>query len=349
MNLPPLVTTSPVGTPRSLAGVPGAPSTIVLFGNDTVDDDLRTGLRIRAGAWLDACQTCGIEGSYFFLGSNSGSHDFSSLGASILARPFLDVNPNSTNPLGSPSLVKPNSELISFPGIVNGSVNIHTNSQLYGFDANLIKNLCCGCCYRLDGLLGYRYLNLKDDVDITENLTTVATNNPAIPAGTAVFLQDRFDTTNQFNGGQAGFYGEVRSGRWYLLGRNLVALGETHTDVNITGVTRITTPNGVSTVSPGGLLAQPTNIGSFGSDRFAVVYENETGIGYQVTNGLRVFVAYSFLYWSNVSRAGDQIDLVVNSSQIPPGALNGAPRPIFQRKDTDFWAQGISFGMEVRY
>jgi hypothetical protein len=141
----------------------------------------------------------------------------------------------------------------------------------------------------------------------------------------------------------------MRSGRWFLGGRNLVALGNTHSQVEISGATRVTTPGGASTINAGGLLTQPTNIGTYDSDRFAVVYEAETMIGYQVTDGIRAFVSYSFLYWSNVARAGDQIDLVVNSSQIPPGSLTGSARPTFQRKDTDFWAQGVGFGLEMRY
>src|SRR5262245_48917534 len=45
-RLPLLVTSSPPGTPRSQAGVIGAPGTQVLFGNETVNDDFRSGVRI---------------------------------------------------------------------------------------------------------------------------------------------------------------------------------------------------------------------------------------------------------------------------------------------------------------
>jgi hypothetical protein len=102
-------------------------------------------------------------------------------------------------------------------------------------------------------------------------------------------------------------------------------------------------------VNAGGLLTQATNIGRFEDDHFSFVYDSQAIIGYQVTDGIRAFVSYSYLWWTNVARAGDQIDLVVNSSQIPPGTLTGAARPVFVRHDSDFWAQGISFGLEVRY
>ena len=58
---------------------------------------------------------------------------------------------------------------------------------------------------------------------------------------------------------------------------------------------------------------------------------------------------YSFLYWSRVERAGDQIDTTVNPTQIPPGALAGEARPAFPFNTTDFWAQGVRFGLEYNY
>jgi hypothetical protein len=50
-----------------------------------------------------------------------------------------------------------------------------------------------------------------------------------------------------------------------------------------------------------------------------------------------LFAAYDFLYLSEVVRPGDQID----HNLVP------SPLPIFNR--TDFWAQGVSFGLEVKF
>ncbi|HEY1379561.1 MAG TPA: BBP7 family outer membrane beta-barrel protein [Gemmataceae bacterium] len=351
MNVPPLVTSSPSGTPRPLAGVLGAPTTRVLFGDEKINDEMEAGFRVRAGLWLDDCQTCGLEGSYFFVGPPTTNRSFSCLDAPVLARPFIDVNPGVASPFGAAvaGFGSPNSELVCFPGVLNGTVDINARTEFWGFDANARKNLWCCCDYRLDVLAGYRYLRLEDRLNITENLIVLSNANPAIPQGTTFLVTDRFGTTNDFNGGQIGFAGERRSGPWVLFGRTLVALGNTHSEVTIAGATTATTPAGAVITNAGGLLTQPTNMGQFTSDRFAVVYESQAAVGYQVTDNIRAFISYSFLYWSNVTRAGDQIDLVVNSSQIPPGTLVGAPRPIFQRRDTDFWAQGVSFGVEVRY
>ena len=39
-----------------------------LFGGDTVTNGPLSGMRVRLGYWFDDCQTCGLEGSFFFLG-----------------------------------------------------------------------------------------------------------------------------------------------------------------------------------------------------------------------------------------------------------------------------------------
>lgn len=350
MAIPPLVTASPAGTPRNLAGVLGAPTTRVLLGDERLNDDMEPGFRVRAGLWLDDCQTCGIEGSYFFVTPRT-NRSFDCLDAPVIARPFIDVNPGVPNPFiaGAAGFGAPNSQLVCLPGVLNGTVSVRAETDFYGFDANLRHNLICDCAHRVDLLAGYRYLNLTDRLGITEDLTVLTAANPAIPLGTTFQVHDQFDTENHFHGGQIGLAGERRSGRWYIGGRTLIALGNTHSEVNISGFTRATPPGAAPIVNAGGLLAQPTNIGRYESDHFSVVYDSQAILGYQVTDGIRAFVSYNYLWWDNVLRAGDQIDLVVNSSQIPPGTLNGPARPVFVRRDSDFWAQGVSFGLEVRY
>src|SRR5262249_10097273 len=131
------------------------------------------------------------------------------------------------------------------------------------------------------------------------------------------------------------------------------ALGTTHEEVDIHGSTVITPAGGVPVATAAGVLALPTNSGHFSRDRFSVVPELGINVGYQVTDYLRVFVGYDFLYWSNVVRPGDVIDRTVNPPQIPSvqgvGTLTGPARPAVLLKDTEFWAQGISFGLEFHF
>ncbi len=65
---------------------------------------------------------------------------------------------------------------------------------------------------------------------------------------------------------------------------------------------------------------------------------------------MRVHAGYSFLYWSEVVRAGDQVDLVVNPDLLPPPLPGASPlRPAFQFQGTGIWAQGIDLGIEFRF
>ena len=58
---------------------------------------------------------------------------------------------------------------------------------------------------------------------------------------------------------------------------------------------------------------------------------------------------YSFVYWSDVVLAGNQIDRNVNASQFAGGPLNGVALPGVKFQETDFWVQGISTGAEFRW
>ena len=60
-----------------------------------------------------------------------------------------------------------------------------------------------------------------------------------------------------------------------------------------------------------------SNSGSFNRDRFAVVPETDLVLGFRVTPHIKLLIGYSFLYWSNVVRPGDQIDTVIDPRQLP--------------------------------
>jgi hypothetical protein len=352
-RLPPLVTTgSAVPTQIPPPGALGGPGTVGLFAGDGVDRDPFSGGRFTAGYWLDCGQTKGIEASYFFLGSRSNNFTSNSSGvpgSPVLARPFFDVSSGL-----------PNSELIAFPGLASGAVGVHSTTRLQGPEANLICNLCCSCgdcsdcCqpargYRVDLIGGFRYLDLREGLGVVEN-SQVLPASPAF-AGDNISAFDQFDTRNQFYGGQLGVRAEVRRNRLFANVTGKVALGDTHETVDINGATRITTPGGPAIVRPGGLLALPSNSGRFSRDEFSVVPEGSVNVGYQVTNNLRVYVGYTFLYWSDVVRPGDAIDLRVNSTGVPTSLAppSGPAAPLFTFRSSDFWAQGIDFGVELRF
>src|SRR5262249_6448166 len=154
-------------------------------------------------------------------------------------------------------------------------------SKLWGAEVNYRCNLCCGCSSlccgttsRLDFLAGFRYLDLDEDLRITENVTVTNVPPGGLPPGVGVgdqaFVQDQFHTRNQFYGGQIGLDWELRRGRWVLDTRAKVALGNNHETIDIDGFQVVTHANGTQQAFTGGLLALPSNIGHFQRDRFSV-------------------------------------------------------------------------------
>ena len=348
-NLPPLVTASPPGTIRDNAGVLGAPGTTTLFGGGRYNNDWRSGLRIRAGMWFDECQRFGIEGDFFFLGQSRDTFTAASDGSQIISRPFFNVLENNPDSQLVSFPGTNDAQLVGFPGVLAGSVGVDATSNFIGGGINTICNICCDPCGRLDLLLGFQYLNLRDQVTITENLTALEGSN--VPAGTRFLIRDDFKTSNNFYGGVIGFNYERRFGHYFLGIRPSVALGVTHTTVDINGSTQIIDPNGNSQVFPGGLLTQTSNIGHYESNQFSVVPQIGIRAGVQVTNNLRAFVSYNYIYWNNVARAGDQIDLRVNPNQIAPPQLplSGPAFPAFQLRRSGYSVQGIGAGLEYRF
>lgn len=338
-NVPPLVTAAPPGTPRAQAGALGQPGTTVLYPTGKVNDDWRSGFYLNAGLWLDQCQKCGIEGNFFFLGTSRERYVAGSDGSSIISRPFTNTNRGIQD-----------IQLVSFPNILAGSVTVDARSSFIGGGPNFIKNICCGPCGRFDLLLGYTYLNLEDEINIREDLVSLP-GQGNVPVGTRFIVRDNFRTSNTFHGFNIGFAAERRYSHWYFGARAGVALGNVHQQIDIDGSTTITPPGGPSQTFPGGLLTQPSNIGRFERDRFAAVPWIGLKLGLQVTPRVRTYVGYDFMYFSNVVRAGDQIDLRVNPTQLPPrtNGVTGEAFPILTPRETGAAVNAIRFGIEARY
>lgn len=331
--LPPLLTTSPPGTPLEDAGVLGRPGTTVLFGDETVNGGARSGGRFTLGGWFNPGQTTGIEGNFFFLADQTTHFHAESGGIPILARPFFDVVNNRNDSLK-----------IAYPGFVRGSFDATVPSSFYGASAYLRQNLLCSCNCRLDLLGGYRFMHLGEGLGISETEIGADPTSPLF--GIPLVINEGFNTANNFNGGVIGLGGEYRYRRWFVQFQGLVGLGATSQNVDIHGNLQV---NGFAPVN-GGFLALPSNIGNYNATGFSAVPEVWVNVGYQVTQHLRLMAGYTFLYWSNVVRPGNVIDLGVNTSQPPLGdGLIGPARPAFNFNTSDFWAQGVSFGLELRF
>ena len=342
-QLPPLVTTS---SPQ-FGGFVGVGDTRTLL-EGSFGDTFHSGARFGVGRWFDPEHVRGIEGRFFFLGANSSTFHADTNSYPLLARPFVNVN----QPVGSFA------EVVAAPGLATGTVAVDLKNSLWGADVNFRRNLGGSECARLDALVGYRFLNFKERLRITETFvrtpgSDLAVGSPAV-AGT---ITDSFRTENNFHGGQIGLAGEVRRGRWYLDGRASIAFGTTFQRAEISGSQVLNLTNGAVAAYNGGLLAVPgANIGTYSHSAFAVVPEVGLNLGYHLTPRLRVSVGYNFLYLSNVLRPAELIDTNIDAARIPnfplpgsPAPLSGVARPMPGTRSTDFFAQGINFGLSFTW
>jgi hypothetical protein len=344
MNLPPLVTTS-TDTAQGDAGVLGEDGTRILLGGETVNSDARSGGRIIFGLWFDPCRRLGIEADYFALKNESEGFRDSSSGTPILARPFFDIVAGEEN-----------ASLTAFPNLTAGEIAAEVETRFQGAGVRAIYNLCCGdgcgtscitCCpvatgYRFDAIVGYRFLRLDDCVGITENATSLDSQAPG-----SFLIRDSFQSENQFHGVDLGTNFSWCKGCFSLDLLSKIALGNTRSRIDIAG-NSIITEDGDSENFAGGILAQRTNIGSYSADEFAVAPELGVTLGYQLNPCWRATIGYTFVYISRVARAGDQIDRDINTGLFPPEdvAVTTHLRPEFNISYTDFWAQGMTVGLE---
>lgn len=349
-NVPPLVTTS---SPQ-FNGIAGQGDTRVLLGG-SFGDTFRVGGRVGAGYWFDEGECRGVDARLFWLSPTTATFTASTAQFPLLARPFFNINGGVTAPnVGFGQ----SAEIVAGPGVATGTVIAQMKSTVWGAEANYRRYLIGDATARIDALVGYRYLGLRDQLTITEQFARIPGSDPTIgvPAMSGV-VTDSFRTSNQFHGGQLGVVGTWQRGRWSLDPRATVAFGTVHQEIEVNGGQVLTFANGTTTSTSGGLLAvQGGNIGKFSQDKFAVVPEVGLNIGWQATDRLKLFVGYNFLYLSSTVRPGDAIDTRVDAARVPnllpPGSgvpLAGIVRPQPQFSTNGYFVQGIGFGFTYRW
>lgn len=342
-NVPPLVTTSPVGTGRADAGVLGLSTTGVLVGANQFGESGQSGGRIEFGRWFPDRGNLGWHFAYLGLSDAKDNFAFSSPSVPILARPFFSVEPAS---------VGQNAELVSFPGELEGNVAVGSSTSYDAAEFMFRWIVANNAGRKLHLTAGFQYNGLEDDLRIND-FRRVIGGQSSLAIGTTLTENDRFQADNRFGGVALGVLGSSCSGRTTLDWGMRLGLGNNRSKVSISGATTATVPTngGPDTVvtTTGGLLAQGTNIGSYENDTFAVVPELHFDVGYHLYPQVRLLAGYRFVYWSQVARAAEQIDTSLNLSQLDPAGLVGEPRPQFNLRLTDFWAQGLNVGLDYRF
>ena len=292
----------------------------------------------------DKPRTVAIEANFLWLAQRGLSMPNDS--APTLIRPFFDLN----NRVES-------GYVVAAPGVANGGITVATNYSLWGGELNLWKNIYYeypGRTIRIDALAGFRYLDLNEGLAIST--LSVYDQQPVEPftqfAGNQIQVNDLFYTRNQFYGGQIGAVTKFFLDALDMSIAFKIAFGENLEQVYIDGFQVRTLPNGTTTASTGGVLALPSNIGRHNGTQFAVVPEVDVLGHYQICRHVSLAAGYTFLYWGRVVRPDDQIDRVVDITQIPNFPISGiAPtglaRPSVPFKQTDFWAQGLTVSLQL--
>ena len=332
-NTPPLVTTSPNGTPQDQAGV--LPDATVLFGDQRLNASGRSGARFTLGYWFNGCEPIGIDSSVFFLGKVNDQFFAESNGDPILGRPFFNVNTQAQD-----------AQLIAFPGIVSGNIRVGSDSRAYGGDVNIRRVMFSDQWAQFQVLAGYRYFRLAESLNIHSNTVAEDPQGP-VPVGTTFAISDAFDVRNNFNGGQLGVNAQMINGCWTLDLLAKLAIGSVSQTVTIDGSTTTTVPGGGAVTSQGGILALDSNIGSHHRNRFSVMPEIGADLRYQLTPLWRLNFGYTLMIVTNVVRPGDQVNLNIDPNQFPPNL--GGTQPTFAFHDSDVWLQGINFGIECNF
>jgi hypothetical protein len=359
----PLVTTGPFNPNTFVPGVtptPGAltsPGTVVLFGGQDLSLGTFSGLRLQGGLDLTGDGALAVEGGGFWLERRA---HFFTVSSNAEAVPFLSI-PVIDATSGTETTVAvafANDAANTFGGL-QGSIAAATTTRLWGSDVNLSMAVVRREGFQVTGLVGFRYLSLDESLGLNEAFTPIGQPlNPGflggpVGLGQSVAVADRFVTHNQFYGGQFGarldYAGELLS-----VGLTTkVALGGTSQRIDVGGSSALFAPGQAPVVVPGGVLALPSNSGRHDHTAFSVVPEVGLNLGIRLAPWARATVGYTFLYWTDVARPGEQIDRTVDRATVPtvqqfvPGAVGIRPAPL--RQQTDFWAQGINFGIELRY
>ena len=141
----------------------------------------------------------------------------------------------------------------------------------------------CGCTtyhdrFRAIFTVGYRYLDLNDQLGINGETDNHGHRSGPDARHRSLCDQRPVQYSEHVQRRELGLKFEFQRNRWSLDVFPRVALGSTHSGSTINGSTVTTNAAGAESTAAGGLLAQPTNIGTHVED-FSVVPEIDLEAG----------------------------------------------------------------------
>jgi hypothetical protein len=314
-----------------------------LFGGHNINDGALSGVRLELGVGLDAAGDWGISGEFFQL-------EHAVQGASLQSNAF--GSPAGGPVFSDPVIGKQVIVLFADPGVTRGNVAAATENRLWGFELDARCRLSAIFADRLDFILGYRHIGFDESLDQNGSGTFIS----GVPSPSAtISFQDHFGVHNNFDGAVIGLESEYDVGCLFLDLRGKFGLGNIHEEWTINGSTNFvsTLPGIPSQTVNGGVLAQPSNSGSFSRNRIDFLGEITVNGGVRLFNDhVKAYIGYNFLGLSKILRPGLLVD-DVNSLTVP--SLQGMSRslavasPAPRADDGRFWAEGLNFGLSFEY
>jgi hypothetical protein len=362
----PIVTQSPLIS-EAEGLIPGVTKTILygapwpngVGGSSQQDFPAFSGTRLTLGGWLDNARVFGVEASGFLLQSQSVGFSAASDATGAPRLNLVALNA-VTYSAGNASVTAGTEDgvPISVYQAIAGSITITNSLRLWGTGITGVFNLYRSSSWELNGVAGFRYLDLYEAFDLSASLMGFGNNSLDTTHGVVNFagesgtLADHFQTRNQFYGGTLGLKGRYTLGRWSIDASARVSLGASLDVLNVNGGYHdVNFPNsGQSSSGSEGFYAQPSNEGRTAQNKFAVAPEGQIKVGYALTSWMRFSAGYDLLYMTNVVRPVDQINrnLPVGQSFNQSNMVSSI-YPMKEFNLTDFFANGLSFSLELRY
>ncbi len=325
-----------------------------VLGGDHLKSKWRSGGKFALGYWFDDCRTWGAEANYFFLPQNSRTHGVFSnglAGSDYLYIPFFDTSIDAENSvvIANPSVNGHNA--------FSGAARLKSSNRMQGAELNAIAGgWLKDCDYNVDLLAGFRYWNFNEDLTFSTNSPYLNNdfNNRFLQDRTDIFTtSDQFKVDNNFYGAQVGFNATTTWNCFFLNLKAKVALGGIVKNIKTRGrlVTNDFDRFNDPQIFDGGYFVQYPR--KHTNTKFSVLPEVNLNVGYQVMDGCKIQVGYTFLYVSNVLRAGRVVNRDINSAAS--NAISDLPVVSAERNNRcgrssdGIWAQGVNVGFTFEF
>lgn len=330
-DIPNLVTTGPDGS----SGIPGDAGVRVMYGGAIISrHDRFIGVRPTLGYWFDNEHTMGVEGSLFFLERDSSILHLKRTTGNLY-RLYIDAETGEYATEQFSGFLPSGVER-------RGSLQVYGRKEIYGEDVRGLFQLHQDDSWRWYGVLGAKFLQFRNQL----NIVNTGYDEPEL--NVLYGVEDNYYAYDRFYGGQIGLKVETHNGPWFANCMLACGLGMNDQRLRTDAAREVRTPLSQDK-RPIGLLVQYSNIVDETRWVFSAVPELQVNLGWEPTEWFKMQVGYSFMAWTNVLRAGDQVDLVVNTDQINGPDYIGSARPTIPWTESTFWAQGFSVGFEFSW